>query len=169
MDIENVIAQLSDNAETIRALVQGYTIEQARRKPDGDAWSVLEVVNHLADEETEDFRARVDYVLHRRGDAWARIEPLGWVVERRYNERKLGPSLERFIVARGESITWLHALGDVDWAVTYEAPFGRMRAGDFLAAWAAHDVLHMRQLVELKWGSLVRTSEPYTLRYAGDW
>ncbi len=37
------------------------------------------------------------------------------------------------------------------------------------AAWAAYDVLHVRQLVELKWQYLVEAVEPYGVEYAGEW
>jgi hypothetical protein len=64
---------------------------------------------------------------------------------------------------------WLGELGEVAWTVGYQAPFGWIRAGDILVAWVAHDVLHMRQLVELKWAYLVQAVEPYGVRYAGTW
>jgi hypothetical protein len=160
---------MEDNAQAIRALVAGCSDHQTRWKPDATSWSVLEVINHLLDEEREDFRARIDLVLHRGEEAWFRIDPEGWVTERGYNQRDLEPSLERFLAAREESLAWLGELGEVDWVVGYEAPFGWIRAGDILAAWVAHDVLHMRQLVALKWAYLVQTVEPYGVRYAGTW
>jgi hypothetical protein len=44
-----------------------------------------------------------------------------------------------------------------------------MRAGDMLAAWVAHDLLHMRQLVELHRTYTVTQLAPYDTRYAGEW
>jgi len=38
-----------------------------------------------------------------------------------------------------------------------------------LSAWAAHDNLHTRQLVELRRGRILRITEPYHVEYAGDW
>ncbi|MCB0058173.1 MAG: DinB family protein, partial [Caldilineaceae bacterium] len=58
------------NAQRIAALVAGVPDEQARWKPDAESWSILEVVNHLLDEEREDFRVRIDYTLHRPGEKW---------------------------------------------------------------------------------------------------
>jgi hypothetical protein len=37
------------------------------------------------------------------------------------------------------------------------------------ACWAAHDNLHIRQLVELRRQWLEMITEPYNLEYAGDW
>jgi hypothetical protein len=169
MDIHHVVSQLNHNAQAIRALVEGCSEQQARWKPDDKSWSVLEVVNHLLDEEREDFRARIDVALHRNEEAWFGINPQEWVTERGYNQRELVPSLQEFLTARAESLAWLLELGEVDWSKEYAAPFGKIRAGDFLASWAAHDVLHMRQLVELKWAYLVQTVAPYDAGYAGDW
>jgi hypothetical protein len=169
MDLPGVLSQMNSNAQAIRALVAGCSDHQARWKPDAASWSVLEVINHLLDEEREDFSAHVDLVLHRRGEAWFGIDPEGWVTERAYNQRELEPSLDGFLAAREESLAWLRGLRQVNWEVAYQAPFGVIRAGDILASWLAHDVLHMRQLVELKWAYLVQAVEPYGVRYAGGW
>jgi hypothetical protein len=77
--------------------------------------------------------------------------------------------MQGFLTARLDSLEWLLGLGEEDWTREHQAPFGAIRAGDLLAAWVAHDVLHMRQLVELKYTYLVRAMEPYRVKYAGDW
>jgi hypothetical protein len=38
-----------------------------------------------------------------------------------------------------------------------------------VASWVAHDVLHMRQLVELTWAWTTRLVAPYKVNYAGTW
>jgi hypothetical protein len=169
MELETVLACMASNAQVIRTLVADSSDEQARWRPEPGAWSVLEVINHLLDEEREDFRARLDLVLHRPADAWFKIDPQGWVVQRGYNQRQLGASLEAFLAAREESLAWLRGLASPDWEQGFDAPFGRIRAGDVLAAWAAHDLLHMRQLVELRWAYQRMQVAPYDVRYAGVW
>jgi hypothetical protein len=169
MDLENLTAQMLRQAEGIRTLVQGVSDRQARWKPDPDSWSILEVINHLVDEEREDFRARLDLVLHYPEEAWQSIDPERWVTERGYNQCALDQSREAFLAARAESIAWLREPASPDWATAYEAPFGRIAAGDIMAAWVAHDLLHLRQLVELHWSYLVVRVEPYSVRYAGAW
>lgn len=169
MDLQYLIPQMETTAQTIRSLVSGWSDEEARWRPDEASWSVLEVVNHLLDEEREDFRARVDLILHRPGETWFPIDPEGWVMERGYNRRGLKKSLQDFLTAREESLDWLRSLESPEWDRRFEAPFGRIRAGDVMAAWAAHDLLHTRQLVELKWTCLAHQIEPYDVRYAGEW
>ena len=43
----------------VRALVAPLSLGDARWRPEEGGWSVLEIVNHLADEETQDFRQRL--------------------------------------------------------------------------------------------------------------
>jgi hypothetical protein len=169
MDLENPITQMLRQAEGIGALVQGVSDRQAQWKPDPASWSILEVINHLVDEENEDFRARLDLVLHHPEGAWQSIDPERWVTERGYNQQGLDQSWEAFLTAREESVVWLKGLASPDWTAAYQAPFGRITAGDILAAWVAHDLLHLRQLVELHWAYLVARVEPYSVRYAGVW
>jgi len=130
---------------------------------------ILEVIGHLYDEERLDFRVRLDFMLHRPGEPWPAINPQGWVQEHRYNEEELQELLGGFLAAREDSVRWLRGLLSPNWEAVYEAPFGQIRAGDLLAAWVAHDLLHMRQLVELHWGYLVKEVEPYQVVYAGEW
>ncbi|RPI48663.1 MAG: DinB family protein [Chloroflexi bacterium] len=161
--------RMAENAGAIRALVQGVTDQQARWKPDPTSWSVLEVVCHLLDEERSDFRVRLDLTLHRSGEPWPGINPEGWVTEQRYNEQDLPASLAAFLQEREASIAWLQALTRPDWAATYNAPWGPIAAGDLMAAWVAHDLLHTRQLVELRWALTQAELEPHSVEYAGKW
>jgi hypothetical protein len=169
MNLETLWTRLAHNAEATHALVRGVGAEQARWKPTPDDWSILEVINHLYDEEIEDFRAHLDHILHRSGQAWPRIDPTSWVTARRYNERELDQSLTNFLAARRESLDWLRSLGTPDWEARAAAPFGPIRAGEMMAAWVAHDMLHQRQLVELQWAYLTRQVTPYQVHYAGEW
>lgn len=169
MDVDRLSAQMADNAARIRVLVEGVSEQQARWKPTPASWSILEVINHLLDEEREDFRMRLDYTLYRPGETWPPIDPEGWVTERAYNGRDLEASLDSFLAEREASLAWLRGLSAPRWEAAYEAPFGRITAGDVFAAWVAHDLLHMRQLVELHWAYTTAELAPYRVHYAGTW
>jgi hypothetical protein len=169
MDLDRVIVQMVNNARVIQGLVQDVSEQQARWKPSAEDWSILEVINHLYDEEIEDFRAHLDLILHHPDEPWPRINPRGWVLERHYNEQDPAQSLQKFLRAREESLAWLRGLAAPNWQAPYQAPFGQITAGDMLAAWAAHDLLHLRQFVELHWAHTTRLVQPYGVRYAGDW
>lgn len=169
MDLTFLVNQLAGNATRIEALVRGVSAEEASWKPDAEAWSILEVVNHLYDEEREDFRVRLDIILHQPEKQWPGIDPGGWVTQRKYNERDLGESLDNFLKEREKSLAWLRSIEYTDWNTAYEAPFGTMRAGDMFASWVTHDQLHMRQIVELHRALTEVRAKPYSLRYAGSW
>jgi hypothetical protein len=169
MQFETLHQEFVHNAEVIRTLVVGLTPAEARFQPLPESWSVLEVICHLYDEEREDFRPRLDTILHRPAEKWAPIDPEGWVTTRRYNERDLSEALNGFLVERDKSLAWLRKLTVPNWEAEYMAPFGVIRAGDMVASWVAHDMLHIRQLVELRYGRILSLTEPYAVRYAGEW
>ncbi len=56
-----------------------------------------------------------------------------------------------------------------DWSREYQASFGPITAGDLAASWAAHDLLHTRQLLELRRTRLLALAAPHRTGYAGDW
>lgn len=169
MNFQQLQKQLAVNATRIEKLVQDVSFEQARMKPDANSWSIIEVINHLYDEEREDFKARLKILLHNPNQDWSPIDPEKWVTERRYNEQQLPVILAAFIQERNNSLRWLNGLENPDWDTSKEAPFGVIRAGDLLAAWVAHDFLHLRQLVELQYVNAVQLAKPYNTNYAGTW
>jgi hypothetical protein len=167
---EPFIAALEANALTIAALVRAIPPEYARLRPTPADWSVLEVVNHLADEEGEDFRLRLDAALHRPGIAVPPNDSAEWPTARAYNERDPAESLARFLDERRQSLAWLRALTAPDWSQAIPRNSGGvLRGGDLLAAWTVHDVLHLRQLVELQYHFLSAQAQPFSVGFAGEW
>ena len=169
METRTLVSLLTRGAERIRVLATDVPEDQARWRPDPDAWSTLEVVNHLADEECEDFRARLEATLHRPQAPWPPTDPGGWVTSRNYNGRDLDDSVQRFLAERAASLEWLRTLVSPDWTTAHVAPFGPISAGDVAASWVAHDILHMRQLVELHWAYTTERLVPHSTAYAGTW
>ncbi len=168
--LEFVRDRLDANAGVFRNLLAGVSREQAVWKPEPEKWSLLEVVNHLADEERDDFRRRIDLTLHRPGEPWPPIDPPRWAVERRYNQRDLADSLEDFLAERTRSLEWLRRLGAVDMDVGYDHPtLGRLAVGDLLGAWVGHDLIHIRQMTRLHYQYAARRAAPSSLAYAGPW
>lgn len=170
LTLDLALTQLTASAQSIVALVQSASPDQARWKPTPEAWSILEVINHLCDEEREDFRQRVDYCLHRPTQAWPPIDPQGWVTARGYNQRDPAQSLADFQRERTASIDWLKSLSQPNWESAYDHPrIGRMTAGVMLGAWVIHDHLHIRQLNELHWQYLATQTLQASTDYAGGW
>ena len=87
------------------------------------------------------------------------------------SRRETSPeSLERFLQVRRESVIWLRGLEKPRWENGYDHPkLGLIHAGDMLASWLAHDLLHMRQLVHLQFDELNARIKPCSTAYAGAW
>jgi hypothetical protein len=170
MQLTAMLDRFAANAAAVQQLVAGVGDDQARWKPAPDSWSILEVVNHLIDEEREDFRTRVDLTLHHPETSWPPIDPVGWVTKRNYAARDLADSLATFMDERGHSLAWLRGLDDPNWESEHRHPaFGSMKAGQILVSWLAHDLLHLRQLVELHYLYHREQVAPYSVDYAGEW
>ena len=168
LTVAAVADRLEANARVFAALVERVSDEQARWKPEPAKWSILEVMNHVSDEEVEDFRTRLDLTLHHPGQPWPPINPQAWATERRYNEQELPRTLARFDRERRASVDWLRALAAPDLELGYDHPHeGRIRAGDLLASWLDHDLIHIRQITRLHHQWLERHASPYRTEYAG--
>ena len=169
MEFETLYRALEQGAEIIRTLLIGITQAEAQVKPTPESWSILEVVGHLIDEERDDFRMRIDLTLNHPGQTWPPIHPSAWVTERNYNERDLQQSLNEFLAERAQSLAFLKGLESVDWNTSHMSEFGERTAGQLFGSWVAHDALHMRQLIELRWFRVQKITAPYEIDYAGDW
>ena len=170
MNSKALIDMLAGFPDTLTAAVQGLSDDDLRWKPEEIKWSILEIVCHLGDEEENDFRQRLKLTLKDPSEPWPGIDPEGWATERKYNERDLGESLSRFTVERNASMQWLGMLTEPDWTLQHHhARLGSIRAGSLLAAWVAHDTLHLRQIAKRRYQLIQEHAGEYTLIYAGEW
>lgn len=169
MEFKILYQELTNNTGMIRALLSGISQKEARIKSNADAWSILEVLCHLYDEEREDFREHLDFILHRQNEEYHVIDPQGWVKSRKYNEQNFKSMQRKFFNEREKSLIWLKGLKNTDWNISHKSQWGTMRAGEMFASWVAHDNLHIRQLVELRRAYIERITLPYDIQYAGDW
>jgi hypothetical protein len=169
MKFIEIYQELVNSMEVIRALTANISQEEAQVKPTPEDWSMLEVVCHLHDVEREDFREHLDCILHRPNEEWHGIDPQEWVTSRKYNEQNFTEMLVKFLEERRKSLDWLIDLSNADWDAAYTSEHGTMSAGEMFTSWAAHDNLHIRQLVELKRHQIENLSRPYEIGYAGDW
>lgn len=169
MDAMRLITRLAAFGTALPAAVAPVDAEDSRWKPPSGAWSILEIVNHLADEEVRDFRTRVELTLRDPALDWPPIDPERWAREERYNEREFSTSVAQFVAERRTSVLWLRSLREPDWTRSHAHPTaGPMTAGSLLGAWAAHDALHLRQIAKRMYELAGRDSGD-SVRYAGEW
>lgn len=171
MDLQaRAIADLANNAEQLRAAFAGFQPEELTRRPASGGWSPLEVMHHLRDEEHEDFPLRIRMTLEDPNQPWPPIDPEGWAVSRRYNEAQPDSILAEFLEARRHNLDWLRLLKQPDWDLVHAHPQGDLSARQLLLCWLAHDLLHLRQLLRLRWHLLeLQRRSPEDLYYAGSW
>lgn len=156
---------------TFPAAIVAFAPEDTTWKPDDQSWSVHDIVCHMVDEEREDFRTRVLMTLEDPTQAWPSIDPEGWPISRNYQSLDLRTQLEEWAIERVKSLKLLRALQLPDWSRIHQHQhFGQMVAIDLLAAWSAHDALHLRQISKRLYQLASRDAGPEsTTRYAGDW
>lgn len=165
-----IISKLEDNMNAFKVLLGNISVEQARWKPSPKKWSILEVVNHLHDEEVDDFRQRLEFALLNPERPWKQVTPEKWAGEKDYNQRDLNATLNNFLTEREKSVQWLKGLTTPDWKAMDNYPYGKtMPAEQILANWLAHDYLHIRQINSLNWSYLSKIAPSADLRYAGNW
>lgn len=166
---DQIKANLQSTSLAIQNLTRGYQKEDAAWRPAPGKWSLVEVVGHLLDEERLDFRARISSLLENPNREWDPIDPEKWVVVRNYQEQDLEQTLETLAEERARSLEMIEAWRRVDWSVSRVHPqLGELSAGDLLWSWATHDLLHIRQILKIRYGLIQRDSR-FSSDYAGPW
>lgn len=169
MNLLYYITSFGNNLITIDTLYTSIDSKQIKWKPAPGKWNMLEIICHLYDEEKFDFRARLKSVLENPSTPFEPIDPPGWVKLHKYEEQDFITMLTSFAEERKKTIAWLNTLQNVNWENTYHHPkIGPMSAKYIIANWLAHDYLHIRQILKLKYDYLKFSSEQ-NLSYAGDW
>jgi hypothetical protein len=169
MELIQVVNQLHHQGEAILSLCASVNEDQARWKPDPENWSILEVLNHLLMEERLDFRGHLGHIYQKTQDVPPEIDRKTWKIQKKQDPRPMAQILLDFKAERETSIAWLNALENPDWEATISFEWGALSAGDLLASWLAHDLLHLRQLVALQYDLTARESQPFDVEYAGQW
>lgn len=169
LQLQATIDFLQSNKKVFADLFSHASQDLLRFRQKPGKWNLLEIACHLYDEEREDFRTRLRSVLEDPAKPFPPIDPQGWVLSRRYNEQVYTEVIRKFSEEREASLDWLQSLRKPNWENTYLHPIiGPMKASFILANWVAHDFLHIRQIVRLKYDFLQQESGE-KLSYAGNW
>ena len=149
------------------ALLAGLDEAGARTRPAPDEWSPVEIICHLRDEEVEDFGARVRVILSGAGE-FAKIDPERWAKERSYGEASLPVVLDELRVRRQASLDMLaRVAADTLAGSRTHRRLGRLSGLDLLAAWVAHDRIHLAQLASTLARNWAIRWAPLRAEYAG--
>jgi len=169
MSQNKIIQELDRNKFVFKELLLGLDKENYLWKQSPEKWCLLEIICHLYDEEREDFRARTKHVLETPELDLIPFDQLAWIEERKYIQQNYADILSRFLIEREQSVAWLESLKNPIWDRAIDHPkFGKMSAQLFLVNWVAHDYLHIKQILKLKFDYLKHKTEE-CLEYAGNW
>lgn len=173
MNPQALFSRLAAFPNRLSAMVADVPDKDAVWKPTDGAWSILEIVRHLEDEEAEDFSVRVRMTLEDPTQPWPSIDPEAAAISRKYNEADLTDSLRRFVDLRGRSLQWLEPrlteIGEKAEQAYVHPKFGPTKLGEVFAGWVAHDQLHLRQITKRLFQLTERDAGDFSTAYAGTW
>jgi hypothetical protein len=169
MKLESVISEFTNNGRVFADLLTLTNSSEILYRPAPGKWNLLEIACHLLDEERFDFRARMKHVMDNPDEEMEPIDPQGWVISHSYSDKDFAAVHKDFLVERENSVQWLVSLTNEDLEKKLEHKiFGTVTVRHFMLNWLAHDYLHIRQIVALKY-SFLKNNTGADLRYAGDW
>jgi hypothetical protein len=166
-DVAAFARRLVASADALTALVEDVDGEAACWRSAPGTWSINEIFGHLVDEERYDFRQRLQLLLEDPARSWPTIDPEGWVKAKDFNRRGLADLTAEFLAERQRSVAWIETLGTANWSHAYRHDSaGEITAPALLHAWAAHDLLHIRQIAATRYARLAASAP---VDYAGRW
>lgn len=164
---------LFESLRRFPSVLSGLTVDLpeaiARRRGPQGAWSIVEIVGHLVDEEQLDFPVRLQLTLTDPTVPWPGIDPEATVLKNDWQHDSVDRLSALFSQKRAENIANILKIENPRWAQVYAHPRGDLSAGDLLAAWAAHDWLHLRQITRRLYEATCDASQPFLTAYAGAW
>lgn len=144
-----LISEYARGPERIAEVVIGLPEQTLRRRPAPDAWSIYEIVVHLADAEI----VGSDRIRRALADDDARLSAFdesAWGDRLYYHDRDLAVSLDTFRALRRANADLLHRLTEDEWNRTgTHTTNGKMSLRDIVRAYVNHVEYHMRQFENL--------------------
>ena len=132
--------------EILRTLTRTIDDERARLAPDGEEWSVVEVVAHLADVENRAIQ-RIHRIVTETEPVLERMQPAQLAVERGYRQQRLSEVIPRFEQLRQERLRLLESLPAEAWERTARhVEHGVMTLYQLTVHMCQHDVTHLAQI-----------------------
>jgi hypothetical protein len=148
---EEALPVLRRTPGALRSLLLDLPAAWTRATEGPGTWSPFDVVGHLIHGERTDWVPRLEHML-RHGDATPFPAFEREAMFAASEDRSLRELIETFERLRAESLDRLAALGltDADLARPGRHPeFGVVTMGQHLAAWVAHDLGHVGQVVRV--------------------
>ncbi|MBC7791882.1 MAG: DinB family protein [Anaerolineae bacterium] len=133
----------------VESAVAGISETSLRTAEAPGKWSVMEVVQHLADTELV-YGYRMRMILAHPSPAIEGYDQDAWAGELRYNEVPLAQALEQMRVLRGANLRLLQGLSEQQLdRYGMHSERGRESIRQIMRLIAAHDLVHRRQIARI--------------------
>ena len=147
---QNLIAQYAAGYDEVVKSLEGFPAGSLTAHPLPGKWSACEIVQHLADSETQS-AIRLRKLLVEDNPVIQGYDQDAFATRLRYNERDMTPALDAFRAARATTKQLLDMMSDVDWTrAGTHTESGRYTAEDWLKIYAAHAHNHAAQIRRLR-------------------
>lgn len=149
-DISGVLGTLNAVPAILMDLTDKLDDAAWKKKASTQDLSVLELLSHLLDVETEINAPRIDLVLTEDNPFVAGIDSDPWIEERHYQTTRSPQVITDFMTQRQASVTKLTALTDAEWfRPARHSFFGPTTLFELVRFIAIHDIDHIRQVYAL--------------------
>ncbi len=149
-DVNGVLGTLSAVPVILKHLTVNLDDAAWKKKDSAQSLSVLELLSHLLDVETEINTARIELVLSEENPFVAGVDSDPWIEERHYQTTRTPQVISDFMVQRQASITKLSALTDAEWLrPARHSFFGPTTLFELVRFIAIHDIDHIRQVYSI--------------------
>lgn len=149
-DVQAVLSILRATPFVLQYFTEKLNDSDWKNKSENQNLSVLELISHLLDVETEINRPRIDLVLSSDNPFIAGIDSDSWIVERHYQTLRTPQVISDFVIQRQSSIDRLAAITADEWQrPAKHSFFGPTTLQEMMRFIALHDIDHIRQVYAL--------------------
>lgn len=141
--LEGLVAELEGH-------VNGLTIEELRRAEAPGKWSVLEVIQHLADSELV-WAYRLRMVVAEERPQITGYNQDRWASELRYQEAELRDAMEQLRVLRNINLRLIRSLSASELQrAGVHSERGEETIEHMMRLYAGHDLVHLKQIARIR-------------------
>ena len=144
------VALLEAGPDRLAEAVAGLSEADVRRPPEPGAWSVLQILRHVADSEiVYGYRLRLIAAADR--PAIPGYDQDAWAEALHYHHGTVADALADHSDARRATVRWLRALDDDQWTrVGVHSERGEESVRQIATLLAAHDLAHTGQIARAR-------------------
>jgi hypothetical protein len=136
--------------DALQEAVAGLTDSQLRQAEKPGKWSVIQVVQHLADTEIV-YAYRIRLILASDAPEIHGYDQDAWARRLRYAEMPLADALAQVRILRRRGLDLLRSLRPEEWErAGMHSERGRESVRHITKLLAGHDLLHLRQIARIK-------------------